>query len=57
MIYDKDPAVKNLVQNFSSYGITIKTKDKKPPAEVGQKSDANNADAMRAAEKVLQQPG
>jgi|694.fasta_scaffold00357_40 hypothetical protein len=57
MIFDKDPNVKNLVQNFSSYGITIKTKEKEPPTELGQKPQTNNADAVRAANNVLQQPG
>lgn len=56
MIFDKDPNVKNLVQNFSSYGVTIKTREKEPPTEVGQKSD-NNAAALRAADNVIQQPG
>ncbi len=57
MIFDKDPSIKNLVQNFSRYGVTIKTKEKEPPTEFGQKPKVDNAGALRAADNVLQQPG
>jgi hypothetical protein len=56
MNFDKDPNIKNLVQNFSSYGVTIKTKEKELPT-VGEPAKDNNADAIRAADNILQQPG
>lgn len=57
MIFDKDAEIKNLVQNFNKFGVTIKTKEKELPTEFGQPPKANNAAALRAADNVLQQPG
>jgi hypothetical protein len=55
--FDSKPEIKNLVKSFNKYGIVINTAEKEMPTEFGQKPKNNNADAVRAADKVLQQPG
>ncbi len=55
--FDKNPAIKNLVDRFDGNGVVIKTKEKNQPTELGQKPKPNNSAALRAADKIIQQPG
>lgn len=55
--FDANPALKKLVDRFDGKGVVVKTKEKNQPTEKGTKSKSNNSDAMRAANKVIQQPG
>jgi hypothetical protein len=55
--FDANPALKKLVDRFDGKGIVIKTKEKSQPTEFGKKPKTNNSDALRAANKVIQQPG
>ena len=57
MEFDKNPKLKSVIQSFNKYGLVIKTDEKEMPTEFGQKPKTSNADAVRAADKVLQQPG
>lgn len=55
--FDKNPGIKNLVDRFDGNGVVIKTKEKVQPTELGKKPKADNSAALRAADKVIQQPG
>ena len=55
--FDNNPQLKTLVQSFNAQGVVIKTKEKNQPTEFGKKPSSNNSAAVRAADKVLQQPG
>lgn len=55
--FDANPALKKLVDRFDGQGVLIKTKEKQMPTEFGKKPKADNSAAVRAADKVIQQPG
>ncbi len=55
--FDKEPDIKTLVKSFNKYGVVINTAEKEMPTEFGQPPKDNKSDAMRAANKVLKQPG
>lgn len=57
MEFDKNPALKKLVDRFDGQGLIIKTKEKQQSTEFGNKPKTNNAAALRAANNVLKQPG
>jgi hypothetical protein len=46
-----------LIKSFNRYGVVLNTNEQEMPDELGQKSKDNNSAALRAADKVLQQPG
>ncbi len=57
MQFDANPQLKKIVQSFNGQGLVIKTREKNQPTEFGEKPSSNNSAAIRAANKVLKQPG
>lgn len=57
MEFDKNPQVKKLVNRFDAQGIEIKTREKSPPTEFGQKPGIDMSAAKSAAKNVMSQPG
>jgi hypothetical protein len=55
--FDSDAKIKNLIKSFNRYGVVLNTDEQEMPTEFGQKPKSNNAGALRAADKILQQPG
>lgn len=56
--FDSLPQLANVVQQFDSKGLTLKTKEKPEPTQGKPKSKSGiDASAKRAANKSIQQPG
>lgn len=55
--FDSEPEIKDLIKSFNKYGVVINTAEEEMPTEFGQQPKDNKSDAMRAANKVLKQPG
>jgi hypothetical protein len=56
--FDNIPELKNIVNNFDSRGITLKTREKPEPTQGADKGTGKiDAMAKSAAAKQLKQPG
>lgn len=55
--YDQLPQLKNIVDNFNSQGITLKTREKPEATSSDNKPTNLDQAASRAAAKSLKQPG
>lgn len=59
--FDRDPTFKqqalNVVKSFNGQGVVLKTKEKNQPTKLTKPPSSNNSAAVRAADKVLKQPG
>ena len=55
--YDSIPQLQNIVDQFDSDGIVLKTKEKPEATRTGNKPTDLDQSASRAAAKSLKQPG